>query len=141
MDDQERRDLRAREERRARRLAICAGLGGAGLALVVTGLLVMEEWLANPEMGRLIGGVTMATGIIAIIASAFFARRFLPNADTYRLQTGSAYRDRVQRQRAQSMAVMPVTGAYLTFLSVKAGWGLASGAPGGVDYLMVVMAP
>lgn len=141
MDDQERRDLRSRERRRTQRLAICAGLGGAGLALLVTGLLVMEEWLANPETGRLIGGVTMAAGVVAIIASAFFARRFLPNADTYRLQTGSAYRDRVQRQRAHSMALMPITGAYLAFMSVKAGWGLASGAPGGVDYLMVAVGP
>jgi len=141
MDDRERREVRARERRRTQRLAICAGLGGVGLALLVTGLLVMEEWPANPEKGRLIGGVTMAAGVAAIIASAFFARRFLPNADTYKLQTGSAYRDKVQRQRAHSMAVMPITGAYLTFLSVKAGWGLASGAPGGVDYLMVVMGP
>jgi len=141
MEDQERRDLRARERRRTQRLAICAGLGGGGLALLVIGLLVMEEWPADPEMGRLIGGVTMAAGIAAVIASAFFARRFLPNGDTDKLQIGSAYRDRVQRQRAHSMAFMPITGAYLTFMSVKAGWGLASGTPGGLDYLMVVMGP
>jgi hypothetical protein len=140
MDDQERRDVRARERRRTQRLAICAGLGGVGLALLVTGLLVMEEWPANPEMGRLIGGATMMAGIAAMIGSAFFARRFLPNDDTVRFQGGS-YRDRAQRQRALSMAAMPIIGANLTFYSVKAGWGLASGAPGGSDYLMVAVGP
>ncbi len=141
MDDQERRDVRARERKRMQRLASCAGLGGGGLALLVTGLLVMEEWQANPEMGRLIGGVTMAAGVVALIVSAFFARRFLPNADTFKLETRSGYRDKVQRQRALSMAFMPITGAYLTFMSVKAGWGLASGAPGEADYLMVALGP
>jgi hypothetical protein len=141
MDDQERRDVRARERKRTQRLASCAGLGGGGLALLVTGLLVMEEWPANPDAGRLIGGVTMAVGVVAMIASAFFARRFLPNADTYKLQTGSAYRDTVQRQRAHSMAAMPFGAGLLTFFSVKAGWGLASGAPGGTDYLMVAVGP
>ncbi|OYW91936.1 MAG: hypothetical protein B7Z13_11305 [Caulobacterales bacterium 32-67-6] len=140
MDDQERRDVRARERKRTQRLAICAGLGGGGLALLVTGLLVMKEWPANPEMGRLIGGVTIAAGIAAMIGSGFFARRFLPNDDTVRFQGGS-YRDRVQRQRAQSMAFMPIFGAYATLMSVKSSWSLASGGGRAFDYLMVGIGP
>jgi hypothetical protein len=39
------------------------------------------------------------------------------------------------------MAFMPITGAYVTFMSVKAGWGIASGAPAGMDYVMVGLGP
>ena len=141
MDDRERKAAQARERVRTRRLATCAAVGGGELALLLVGLLVMQEWTSDPGRGRLIGGLIMAAGVAAMIASAFLAGRFMPNADTFRLQTGAAYRDKVQRQRAQSMAFMPITGAYLTFMSVKAGWGFASGAPAGMDYVMVGLGP
>lgn len=124
-----------------RRLAACAGLGGVGLAAIVIGPLIMQQWPAREGLARLFGGLAIAAGIAALIASAFLARRFMPGTDTFRLQTGAAYRDRVQRQRAQSMVFMPITGAWLTFKSVEAAWGFASGAADGLDYVLVGLGP
>jgi hypothetical protein len=141
MDDRERKAAQARERIRTRRLATCAGVGGGGLAALLIGLVVMQEWPSDPGKGQLIGGLTMAVGLAALIGSAFLARRFMPNTDTFKLEAGVAYRDKVQRQRAHAMAFMPITGAYVTFMSVKAGWGIASGAPAGMDYVMVGLGP
>ena len=83
----------------------------------------------------------MAAGVAVMIASAFLAQRFVPNGDTFKVQTGGAYRDKVQRQRAQSMAIMPLCGAYATFVSAKAGWHVASGASTGMDYVVTGSGP
>ncbi|MGH6978286.1 MAG: hypothetical protein ACRED4_03185 [Brevundimonas sp.] len=111
------------------------------MILLLIGVLIIDASPVDQRVGRVLGGLVMAVGVAAMIAGAFLARRFMPNKDTFRLETGAAYRDKVQRQRAQSMAFMPITGAYLTFMSAKAGWGFASGAPAGTDYVMVGLGP
>lgn len=141
MDDRERRAAQARERIRMRRLGACAGLGGLGLTAVVIGPLVIQEAHGGEGLARLLGGLIMAVGVVALIASAVLARRFMPNIDTFRLETGAAYRDKVQRQRAQSMAFMPITGAWLTYKSVEAAWDFASGSAQGLDYALVGLGP
>lgn len=140
MDDQERREARAREETRIRRQRLCILLSMVGLCSAVGAVIVwMERPRSFDSAGWLIW-LIIGLGVFAMIVGAVLAQRFQPNDDTMKLTTGS-YRDRVQRQRAHSMAIMPASGAYLTFLSVKAGWGLASGTAGGMDYLSVGLGP
>ncbi len=140
MDDQERREALAREERRIRRQRLCILLSMLGLCSAVGAVIV---WMESPRAfgsGGWLTWLIIGLGLLAMIVGALLAQRFRPNDDTMKLTIGS-YRDRVQRQRAHSMAIIPASGAYLTFLSVKAGWGLASGTAGGTDYLSVGLGP
>lgn len=140
MDDRERREARGREETRVRRQRLCILLSMVGLCSAVGAVIV---WMESPRAlgsGGWLIWLIIGLGVVAMIVGAVLAQRFLPNDDTRKLTTGS-YRDRVQRQRAYSMAIMPLSSAYLTFMSAKAGWGLASETAGGLDYLMVALGP
>lgn len=140
MDHRERQEAQAREATRVRRQRLCILLSMVGLCSAVGAVIV---WMESPRAFGFSGWfiwLIIGLGVFAMIVGALLAQRFLPNDDTMKLTTGS-YRDRVQRRRAHSMAIMPASGAYLTFLSVKAGWGLASGTAGGTDYLSVGLGP
>lgn len=140
MDHQERREAQAREETRIQRQRFCILLSMVGLCSAVGAVIV---WMESPEA---FGSdpwpiwLILACGVAAMIFGAWRSQKFLPNDDTRILAKGS-YRDRVQRQRAHSMAILPISGGYLTVMSVKAAWGVVTGEVDSLDYLMVVMGP
>ena len=130
---------RANERLRTRRLWLAAGLGGLGLtALPCAGLLWDTGWPLGEPLAVILGII----GVGVVVASVAWAGRYMPNGDTVRVENAKGgYRDLVQKQRAVSMALMPVTSFYLVYQSTLGGWKIASGQGEGLDWMMVGLSP
>jgi hypothetical protein len=140
MDDIERQEALGREQRRNRRLWACSALGAVGLVVMVGSAALFQSWPEHPGLGAVIGAAGFIAGIAMVAVSFALAGRYVSNGDTLRLQA-SGYRDRVQRDRARTLAFLPITGIYLTYMSVISAWAIATGAGEGQDWLMVVLGP
>ena len=130
---------RANERHRTQRLWLAAGAGGLGLtALPCAGLLWDTGWPLGEPLAVVLGIV----GVGVVVASIAWAGRYMPNGDTVRVESAKGgYRDKVQKQRAVSMALMPVTSAYLVYQSTLGAWEIASGRGEGLDWMMVGLSP
>jgi len=137
--DEELQRAKANERRRVWRLRMVAALGGLGATAGVLGLVLA----GNGEGWASAAGVVLAfAGLGAAVASFPLAGRYLPNGDTVRVENAKGgYRDLVQKQRAVSMAVMPLTSLYLVYQSTLGGWKIASGQGEGLDWMMVGLSP
>ena len=130
---------RANERYRVRRLWLVSALGGVGIAAGIGGLL-----LATNGEGRvsLAGAFIGFLGLAGVAASVSWAGRYLPNGDTVRVENAKGgYRDMVQRQRAVSMALMPLTSLFLVYRGSMGAWDVATGQGDHLDWLMIGLSP
>lgn len=140
MDKAEREAALRREKRRVRRLWACWGLGALGLLSMLGGVAIFQAWPEYPGLGVALGVIGFLLGIGMVVASFALSGRYVATGDTMRLQGGS-YRDKVQRERARSLAFMPVTALFLTYKSAEGAWLIAMGAGEFLNWLMAAMGP
>lgn len=129
---------KANERLRTRRLWMAAGTGGLGLtALPCAGLL----WDAG-SLGEPLAVILAIIGVGVMVASVAWAGHYMPNGDTVRVENAKGgYRDSVQKQRAVSMALMPLTSLFLVYRGTLGAWNIASGQGEGLDWMMVGLSP
>lgn len=130
---------KANERLRTRRLWLAAGLGGLGLtALPCAGLLWDTGWPLGEPLAVILGII----GVGVVVASVAWAGRYMPNGDTVRVENArGGYRDKVQKKRAVSMALMPLTSLYLFYLSTLGAWNIANGQADTQDWSMAGLSP
>ncbi|MNQ97775.1 hypothetical protein D3C85_1134370 [compost metagenome] len=130
---------KANERLRTRRLWMAAGLGGLGLtALPCAVLLWHTGWL----LGEPLALVLAFAGLGVVVASFAWGGRHLPNGDTIRVENAKGgYRDMVQKQRAVSMALMPVMSLFLVSRGISGAWDIANGQGDMLDWLMAGLSP
>ena len=130
---------KANERYRVRRLWLVSALGGVGIAAGIGGLLLAtngEGWVS------LAGAFIGFLGLAGVAASVSWAGRYLPNGDTVRVENAKGgYRDMVQRQRAVSMALMPLTSLFLVYRGSMGAWDVATGQGDHLDWLMIGLSP
>ena len=138
MDDELQR-AKVNERRRVRRLRMVAALGGMGATAGVLGLVLA----GNGEGWASAAGVVLAlAGLGAAVASFPLAGRYLPDGDTIRVENArGGYRDMVQKKRAVSMALMPLTSLFLVYRGTLGAWNIASGQGERLDWMMVGLSP
>lgn len=127
------------ERRRSQRLWMAAGLGGLGLTALPCSILLWDTgWpLAEP-----LALVLAFAGVGGVVASFAWGGRYMPNGDTVRVQNArGGYRDMVQKKRAVSMAVMPLTSLYLVYQGTLGAWNIASGEGDKLDWYMIGLSP
>ncbi|PQZ75353.1 MULTISPECIES: hypothetical protein [unclassified Brevundimonas] len=137
--DEELQRAKANERRRVRRLRMVAALGGMGATAGVLGLVLA----GNGKGWTSAAGVVLAfAGLGAVVASLPLAGRYLPDGDTIRVENArGGYRDMVQKKRAVSMALMPLTSLFLVYRGTLGAWNIASGQGEGLDWMMVGLSP
>lgn len=138
MDDDLRR-AKANERRRVRRLQMVAALGGVGLTAVICGVS-----LINRSEGRAasVGTILGMAGVCAVIASLVLGMLNGPDSDTIRVERAKGgYRDTVQKKRAVSMAIMPLTSLILVYLGTRSAWAIAGGRGDWDDWKMAALSP
>lgn len=130
---------KANERHRARRLWMAAGLGGLGLtALPCAGLLWDTGWPLGEPLAVILGII----GVGVVVVSVAWAGRYMPNGDTVRVENAKGgYRDKVQKKRAVSLALMPLTSLFLVYQGTLGAWHIANGQPGTQDWSMVCLSP
>ena len=130
---------RANERLRTRRLWLAAGLGGLGLtALPCAGLLWDTGWPLGEPLAVILGII----GVGVVVASVAWAGRYMPNGDTVRVENAKGgYRDKVQKKRAVSLALMPLTSLFLVYQGTLGAWHIANGQAGTQDWSMVCLSP
>ena len=127
------------ERQRTQRLWMAAGLGGLGLTALPCSILLWDTgWpLAEP-----LALVLAFAGVGVVVASFAWGGRYMPNGDTVRVQNArGGYRDMVQKKRAVSMAVMPLTSLYLVYQGTLGAWNIASGEGDKLDWYMIGLSP
>lgn len=136
MDDDLKRAT-TNERRRLRRLRMAAALGGVGFAVAFCGVLLAQR----SEEGA--GAAFLALlGLSAIVASAVLGMHNGPDSDTIRVERAKeGYRDAVQKKRAVSMAIMPLTSLILVYLGTKSAWAIAGGQGDLDDWHMAALSP
>ena len=130
---------KANERYRVRRLWLAAGAGGLGLTAVPCAILLWRSgWPLSEPLA-----VILATAGIGLVAASFaWGGRYLPNGDTVRVENArGGYRDMVQKKRALSLALMPLTSAYLLYQSTLGAWHIANGPGDTQDWSMVGLSP
>ena len=130
---------KANERHRVRRLWMAAGLGGLGLmALPCAGLLWDTGW----PLGEALAVILAIMGVGVVVASVAWAGRYMPNGDTVRVENAKGgYRDSVQKKRAVSMALMPLTSMYLVYQGTLGAWHIANGQGDAQAWSMVGLSP
>ncbi|MFC5372267.1 hypothetical protein ACFPIF_06890 [Brevundimonas faecalis] len=136
MDDDLKR-AKASERRRVRRLRMIAALGGVGLTATICGVFLMKRGegpVAN------VGAVLALPGFCAVFASMMLAMFHGPDIDTIRVERAKGgYRDSVQKQRAVSMAIMPLTSLALVCLGTASAWAIVGGRGDWDDWHLVAL--
>lgn len=130
---------KANERRRVRRLQMGAALGGVGLTAAFCGVLMVKR-----SEGRTViaGGVLGLLGLCALAVSMVLGMLNGPDSDTVRVeQAKGGYRDNVQKKRAVSMAIMPLTSLILVYLGTRSAWAIAGGQGNWDDWKMTALSP
>lgn len=130
---------KANERRRVRRLQMSAALGGVGLTAAFCGVLMVKR-----SEGRTViaGGVLGLLGLCALAVSMVLGMLNGPDSDTIRVeQAKGGYRDNVQKKRAVSMAIMPLTSLILVYLGTRSAWAIAGGQGNWDDWKMAALSP
>lgn len=130
---------KANERHRARRLWMAAGLGGLGVAALPCAVFLWNtDWPACEPLA-----VMLAVAGIGAVASSFaWGGRHMSNGDTIRVENAKGgYRDMIQKQRAVSMALMPITSLYLVYRGTLGAWNIANGQGAQVDWSMAALSP
>ncbi len=130
---------KANERRRVRRLQMSAALGGVGLTAAFCGVLMVKR-----SEGRAViaGGVLGLLGLCALVVSMVLGMLNGPDSDTIRVQRAKGgYRDSVQKKRAVSMAIMPLTSLILVYLGTRSAWVIAGGQGNWDDWKMAALSP
>ncbi|MET4685378.1 hypothetical protein [Brevundimonas faecalis] len=136
MDDGLKR-AKANERRRVRRLRMIAALGGVGLTATICGVFLMKRG-EGPAAN--VGAVLALPGFCAVFASMMLAMFHGPDIDTIRVERAKGgYRDSVQKQRAVSMAIMPLTSLALVCLGTTSAWAIAGGRGDWDDWHLVAL--
>lgn len=138
MDD-ELEKAKANERQRSQRLWMAAGLGGLGLTALPCSILLWDTgWpLAEP-----LALMLAFAGVGVVVASFAWGGRYMPNGDTVRVENArGGYRDMVQKKRAVSMALMPLTSLYLVYQGTLGAWNIASGEGDKLDWYMIGLSP
>ena len=130
---------RANERHRTQRLWLAAAAGGLGLTVLpCAGLLWDTGWPLGEPLAVILG----IAGVGVVVASVAWAGRYMPNGDTIRVENArGGYRDMVQKKRAVSMALMPLTSLYLFYLSTLGAWNIANGQADTQDWSMAGLSP
>lgn len=127
------------ERHRARRLWMAAGLGGLGVAALPCAVLL---WNTGWPVCQPLAVMLAVAGIGAVGVSFAWGGRYLPNGDTIRVENArGGYRDMVQKKRAVSMALMPVTSLYLVYRGTLGAWSIANGQGDQADWSMAALSP
>ena len=127
------------ERHRARRLWMAAGLGGLGVAALPCAVLL---WNTGWPVCQPLAVMLAVAGIRAVGTSFAWGGRYLPNGDTIRVENArGGYRDMVQKKRAVSMALMPVTSLYLVYRGTLGAWSIANGQGDQADWSMAALSP
>ena len=130
---------KANERYRVRRLWLAAGAGGLGLTAVPCAILL---WRSGWPLSEPLAVALAIAGIGLVAASFAWGGRYLPNGDTVRVENArGGYRDMVQKKRALSLALMPLTSAYLLYQSTLGAWHIANGPGDTQDWSMVGLSP
>ncbi len=130
---------KANERRRVRRLQMSAALGGVGLTAAFCGVLMVKR-----SEGRTViaGGVLGLLGLCALAVSMVLGMLNGPDSDTIRVeQAKGGYRDNVQKKRAVSIAIMPLTSLILVYLGTRSAWAIAGGQGNWDDWKMAALSP
>lgn len=130
---------KANERRRVRRLQMSAALGGVGLTAAFCGVLMVKR-----SEGRAViaGGVLGLLGLCALVVSMVLGMLNGPDSDTIRVERAKGgYRDSVQKKRAVSMAIMPLTSLILVYLGTRSAWVIAGGQGNWDDWKMAALSP
>lgn len=138
MDDDLKR-AKTNERRRVRRLRMIAALGGVGLATAFCGVFLVRR---SEEGAATAGAILALLGLCAVVASAVLGMHNGPDSDTIRVERSKeGYRDTVQKKRAVSMAIMPLTSLILVYLGTKSAWAIAGGQGDLDDWHMAALSP
>ena len=138
MDDDLKR-AKANERRRVKRLRMIAALGGVGLTATICGVLLLKH---SEGRAANAGTILALLGICAVFASIMLGMLNGPGSDTIRVERAKAgYRDRVQKKRAVSMAIMPLTSLVIVYLGTISAWAIASGRGDWDDWQMAALSP
>lgn len=130
---------KANERRRVRRLRMIAALGGVGLAVAFCGVFLAQR---SEEHAATVGAILALLGLCAVVASAVLGMHNGPDSDTIQVERAKeGYRDRVQKKRAVSMAIMPLTSLILVYLGTKSAWAIAGGQGDSGDWHMTALSP
>jgi hypothetical protein len=130
---------RANERHRTQRLWMAAGAGGLGVAALPCAVFLWNTgWPACEPLA-----VMLAVVGISVVASSFAGGgRHMPNGDTVRVENAKGgYRDMIQKQRAVSMALMPITSLYLVYRGTLGAWNIANGQGDQADWSMTALSP
>lgn len=133
------KQAKANERLRTRRLWLAAGLGVLGLTALPCAILLWHTgWPFCEPLA-----VVLAIVAIGVVAASFaLGGRYLPNGDTIRVDNArGGYRDIVQKQRAVSMALMPVMSLFLVTRGISGAWDIANGRGDMPDWLMTCLSP
>ncbi|HAD85660.1 MAG TPA: hypothetical protein DCG71_12620 [Brevundimonas sp.] len=130
---------KANERRRVRRLQMSAALGGVGLTAAFCGVLMVKRGEGRTVIA---GGVLGLLGLCALAVSMVLGMLNGPDSDTIRVeQAKGGYRDNVQKKRAVSMAIMPLTSLILVYLGTRSAWAIAGGQGNWDDWKMAALSP
>ncbi|MGX8272951.1 hypothetical protein ACWQV9_09730 [Brevundimonas diminuta] len=138
MDDELKR-AKTNERRRVRRLRMIAALGGVGLATAFCGVFLAQR---SEEHAATVGAILALLGLCAVVASAVLGMHNGPDSDTIRVERAKGgYRDSVQKKRAISMAIMPLTSLFLVYLGTRSAWAIAGGQGELDDWYTAALSP
>ena len=130
---------KANERHRVRQLRIVSALGGVGATAGLGGLLLATNGVGWMSVA---GPLLAFFGLLGVVASVAFAGRYLPNGDTVRVENArGGYRDMLQKKRAVSMALMPLTSLYLVYQGTLGAWNIANGQSDQSDWIMAGLSP
>ena len=130
---------KANERQRTQRLWMAAGLGGLGVAALPCSILL---WETGWPLAELLALVLAFAGVGVVLASFAWGGRYMPNGDTVRVENArGGYRDMVQKQRAVSMALMPVMTLFVVTRGTSGAWDIARGQGDQLDWIMVGLSP
>ena len=138
MDDELQR-AKVNERRRVRRLWLISALGGVGLTAAICGGLLLK---GSEGRAANAGAILALLGIFAVFASLVLGMLNGPDFDTIRVERAKeGYRDSVQKKRAVSMALMPLTSLVLVYLGTTSAWAIAGGRGDWDDWQMAALSP
>lgn len=138
MEDAKRR--RRVEAGQQQRLRIWSLWGmGVGACLILLGIVFLSEQGASPHpvaiLLAVLGGAMMAVGLWA-------AFRFQKGeAAAAARRAGGSYRDRAQREYAQSIQFMPAVSLLVHITSLRVSWDILQGRGDLADWAFAAMGP
>ena len=110
-----------REKARQKRMFWWLMMFVCGICLIAAGVVILDE---GDEAFWRWSWAAICVGVLMGPVGLVMALRNGPNADTDRVRRIGGYRDIAQRQKVQSILIMPITTLFLSFRHKALGLGL-----------------